>query len=144
MAVDETDKEILEILQENGRMSYREISERVGVTPPTVKSRIDDMADEGIIEGFTVKLDEEKLIERPLLKIMFAAKTRPSAIDKVIEELKEKGGVRSLLKTADSKVLARFNGTNEDLRRFLDDLPDEVNHARALLVTDEVSQNGVA
>ncbi|MBS1263503.1 MAG: putative HTH-type transcriptional regulator [Methanonatronarchaeales archaeon] len=43
MAIDEIDKEILKALIEDGRISYRELAGSIGVTPPTVKRRVDEM-----------------------------------------------------------------------------------------------------
>ncbi len=53
--MDNKDKKILGILEENGRESYTEISDRVGVSEGTVRNRIDKMREQDIIEKFTVK-----------------------------------------------------------------------------------------
>ncbi|MFB6203177.1 MAG: Lrp/AsnC family transcriptional regulator [Candidatus Nanohaloarchaea archaeon] len=58
--MDETDREILRILEENGRKSYTEISEQVGVSEGTVRNRVQDLKDRGVIEKFTVEVREEE------------------------------------------------------------------------------------
>ncbi|WP_456366370.1 Lrp/AsnC family transcriptional regulator [Thermococcus sp.] len=59
--MDELDRKILELLQENARMSYREIAKAVGVAVGTVYNRIKRMEEEGIIKGFYVGIDYEKV-----------------------------------------------------------------------------------
>ncbi|POP30127.1 AsnC family transcriptional regulator, partial [Lactonifactor longoviformis] len=39
--MDKLDKEILKILSQNGRTSFKQISEAVGLTSPAVKTRIE-------------------------------------------------------------------------------------------------------
>ncbi|WP_297523723.1 Lrp/AsnC family transcriptional regulator, partial [Thermococcus sp.] len=59
--MDELDRRILELLQENARMSYREIAKAVGVAVGTVYNRIKRMEEEGIIKGFYVGIDYERV-----------------------------------------------------------------------------------
>ena len=46
---------ILEELRENSRVSFNEISERVGKTEATVRRRVKKLVDDGTIEKFTIK-----------------------------------------------------------------------------------------
>ncbi|KUJ99636.1 MAG: Transcription regulator, Lrp/AsnC family, partial [Thermococcales archaeon 44_46] len=59
--VDELDRKIISILQEDARLSYREIAKKVGVAVGTVYNRIKRLEEEGIIRGFVPKLDYAKL-----------------------------------------------------------------------------------
>lgn len=43
---------ILEILQEEGRVSYNDLAARVGLSSPAVAERIKRMEEQGIIQGF--------------------------------------------------------------------------------------------
>ena len=52
---------ILGLLQENARMSYTEIGQRIGMASTSVKERIEKMEDSGVISQYTIKLDNEKL-----------------------------------------------------------------------------------
>lgn len=60
--LDEVDKGIINALLENGRESLTQIAYYTGVSRPTVRQRIEEMTDVGIIEGFIV------LINRDLIK----------------------------------------------------------------------------
>lgn len=47
--MDDLNVQIMRELQEDGRRSYREISERLGVAPGTIRSRVLQLLEEGII-----------------------------------------------------------------------------------------------
>ncbi|MCG1010279.1 Lrp/AsnC family transcriptional regulator [Salinicoccus sp. ID82-1] len=59
--MNETDKEILEVLQNNGRMTMKELGEKVHLTGPAASARVAKMEDQGIIEGYTIKVNQEKM-----------------------------------------------------------------------------------
>ena len=61
MELNETDLKILKGLLEDARFSSRQIAKNVGVSVGTVLSRIKKMEDEGLIKGYSVLLDHEKL-----------------------------------------------------------------------------------
>jgi len=140
MPLDETDKEILKGLLENGRMAYRELSERTGVTPPTVKSRVDNMKEQGIIEDFTVQVDQEALIEGQVIDALIEFETTdPEA---VFNGLNRCEGALSVMKTADSKVVARFKGDRETFEQhILDKMPEAVTNYTTTLVTEEETKD---
>ncbi|PSQ56028.1 AsnC family transcriptional regulator [Halobacteriales archaeon SW_8_68_21] len=52
--MDDLDRRILSILRRDARTPYTEIAERVGTSEGTVRNRVDQMTDEGVIERFTV------------------------------------------------------------------------------------------
>ena len=59
--IDETDRKIIHVLQKDGRASLRRISEEVGVALGTVSNRVNRMESSGIITGYSVRLDPEKV-----------------------------------------------------------------------------------
>ena len=52
--MDELDREILSIIRRDARKPYTEIAEQVGTSEGTVRNRVERMADDGVIERFTV------------------------------------------------------------------------------------------
>ena len=52
--MDIIDLKILDILKENGRISYNDISKSVQKTEATVRRRVKRLVDEGIIKKFTI------------------------------------------------------------------------------------------
>ncbi len=61
MRIDELDLKLIYLLMDNSRLSISELAERLGVSRPTAKSRLEKLQKEGIIQGFTVKLNPELL-----------------------------------------------------------------------------------
>lgn len=55
--MDIVDLKILELLKENSRMSFNQISENVKKTEATVRRRVKKLIDDGIIKKFTVEYD---------------------------------------------------------------------------------------
>ncbi|HDR8160517.1 TPA: Lrp/AsnC family transcriptional regulator [Bacillus cereus] len=59
--LDDTDKKILEALSKNSRTSMKELGEKVHLTGQATSSRVIRLEEKGIIEGYTIKLNERKL-----------------------------------------------------------------------------------
>ena len=59
--IDKTDRTILNILQENSRLSFRKIASRAGISVATVINRVNRLQKEGVIRNYSVKIDYEKL-----------------------------------------------------------------------------------
>jgi DNA-binding Lrp family transcriptional regulator len=55
--VDETDRQIVALLRENARRSFKDIGERVNLTAPAVKRRVDRLERDGVILGYTAVVD---------------------------------------------------------------------------------------
>jgi Lrp/AsnC family leucine-responsive transcriptional regulator len=61
MKLDEIDLQILDCLEENGRITYALLAKRVGLTSTAVGQRIQKMIDEELILGFGITVDRKKL-----------------------------------------------------------------------------------
>lgn len=61
MNLDETELKMLIELQKEGRQSRRILADKVGVSTPTVSSKLEKLENMGIIEGFRVELDHSKI-----------------------------------------------------------------------------------
>ena len=60
MKLDEVDKSILQKLVGNGRVTYSELAEEVGLSSSGVKRRVDLLEEEGVIKDYTARLDPKK------------------------------------------------------------------------------------
>ncbi|MFX1573842.1 MAG: winged helix-turn-helix transcriptional regulator [Promethearchaeota archaeon] len=58
---DDKDKEILELLQENYRISYKDLSKKVNLAASTIHNRVQNMIKEGIIKKFDTLVDPFKV-----------------------------------------------------------------------------------
>ncbi|MFQ6615196.1 MAG: Lrp/AsnC family transcriptional regulator [Fidelibacterota bacterium] len=59
--VDEKDRIILDLLQDSGRRTAREVADHVDLSVPAVGERIKKLVDEGIIGEFRAVVDPKKL-----------------------------------------------------------------------------------
>ena len=59
--MDRTDYKIVNILQADSRTTLKDIGDRVGLTAPAVSERIRKMEEQGIIRGFHIDVDRERL-----------------------------------------------------------------------------------
>ncbi len=61
MHIDKTDLHLLRLLKVNAKMGLKELAENVGLTATPVHERIKRMEREGIIEGYSIRINSEKL-----------------------------------------------------------------------------------
>jgi Lrp/AsnC family leucine-responsive transcriptional regulator len=54
--MDDTDREIIRILKDDGRATYSEIGKRVSLSEGAVRKRIKALVDSGVIRRFTIKV----------------------------------------------------------------------------------------
>ena len=59
--IDDTDRRILAVLLADARTSMRSIAEEVGVALGTVSNRVKRMEEMGVIHGYGVHIDAEKV-----------------------------------------------------------------------------------
>jgi Lrp/AsnC family transcriptional regulator for asnA, asnC and gidA len=59
--LDEKDRKILNLLQENSRTSYMQIAKELGVSEATVRYRVKNLIENGVISRFTVLLNPRKI-----------------------------------------------------------------------------------
>ncbi|MFN8355280.1 MAG: Lrp/AsnC family transcriptional regulator [Spirosomataceae bacterium] len=59
--LDDTDRRILSLLQENGRLTVREIAEQVNLSLTPVHDRIKKLENQGIIERYVALINAKKL-----------------------------------------------------------------------------------
>jgi len=59
--MDDIDRKLLKLLQQNGRAQYAELAKAVSLSVPSVRERILKLESSGIIKGYTCALDYEKI-----------------------------------------------------------------------------------
>ena len=124
--LDEVDAQILMALQENARITMRELGSQVGLSAPAVTERVRRLEQQGVIRGYRAEVAPER-IGLPVVAFVNLAmgrEMRPSArldqevgkLDEVVECYRITGDDAYLLKVAVSDVDA--------LRETLDRLSD--------------------
>lgn len=117
--LDDTDREILRLLLDDGRRSYSEIAETVGLSAPAVSDRIDRLREVGLIRRFTVALDRELLHEgTPVLATVQAA---PGAGEALHEELRANPAVEHAFRTADDTLVCTATVPDGDIDELFDE-----------------------
>ncbi|MBN2878085.1 MAG: Lrp/AsnC family transcriptional regulator [Clostridia bacterium] len=82
--MDSIDIQIVNILQENSRTSIKQISEKVMLSAPSVKERINKMTASGLIREFTTVL-EPAMMGKTLTAFMFLTLKRPDENQKFLD-----------------------------------------------------------
>ena len=89
-ALDEISWRILAALQENARLGYTELGRRVGLTAPAVAERVRRLEESGIISGYRVELNLERVGLLMTAFIRFANRDRPaSEVNQLVATLPE-------------------------------------------------------
>lgn len=83
--IDYKDIEILKVLSNDSRLSYRQVAKRVGLSVSTVISRISKMEESGIIKKYTIEIDMEKLGFK--LPVIIDIRVRKGRLFEVEEEI---------------------------------------------------------
>ncbi len=61
MQLDRYDRQILEVLQQDGRISNQDLAERIGLSPSPCLRRVRTLEESGLIVGYRALLDARKL-----------------------------------------------------------------------------------
>jgi Lrp/AsnC family transcriptional regulator, regulator for asnA, asnC and gidA len=87
MACDETDLRILRILDRNSRTPYRDIARELKMHPNTVMERVKRMERDGVITGFRLDVDYEKLGMEisAFTELTFQGRAHTEVLDEVIK-----------------------------------------------------------
>lgn len=109
LKLDNVDLLILRSLLQDGRKPYRIVAKEVGVSTPTVKSRVTKMLDLGIIKRFVPIIDIEKV--ENLISAIILLKVEFDRIDEVVSKLSSFNEVRNIYVTSgDSNLIVRVIG----------------------------------
>jgi len=109
---DDLDLRILAILNEDARMSYREIAKKLDIASGTVYNRIKIMTDNGIIKGYIPLLDHRKLgYDLTVLILIQVEGEYLTKVEKMLATPKEVLAVYDITGEFDVAVIARFKNT---------------------------------
>jgi len=118
LELNETDKKILKNLLDDARFSSRQIAKNVGVSVGTVLSRIKRMEENGLIKGYSVILDHEKLgYELTVVTEITVSKGRLVEMENEIAKMPGVCSVYDVTGLTDAVIIAKFK-SREDLGKF--------------------------
>ncbi|MDK2913623.1 MAG: hypothetical protein PWQ79_538 [Thermococcaceae archaeon] len=82
--LDELDLKMIYLLMDDARLSISELAERLGVSRPTVRARLEKLEKDGVIQGYTIKLNPE--LQRAHNVVALIVKTKePGKMDEFEE-----------------------------------------------------------
>jgi len=118
--LDGLDKRILDFLQEDGRLSYRQIAGVLGVSVSTVSERVRKMHEGGLIKKFTVLLDPEELGLDCSITVLIKIKPGydPARVGEKIAEIEKTCYVYQITGEFQLLVISRTN-VKKDARELL-------------------------
>jgi len=121
LELDETDREIIELLREDARRTFADLAERVSLSSPAVKRRVNRLERGGAITGYTALVDHA-LLGRPLqafTELRFAGNLPVDQIAGIADGIPE---VQTIFTTAgDPDALAWIRVRDvDDLKRVID------------------------
>ncbi len=118
VVVNETDFKILRVLLEDARFSSRQIAKKVGVSVGTVLSRMKKMKDDGLVKGYSVIMDHEKLgYELTVVMEITVSKGRLVEMENEIAKNPNVCSVYDVTGLTDAFIIAKFKN-REELSRF--------------------------
>jgi len=118
ISLSSTDKEIIKLLQQDGRMSFVEMAERIGVTEGTIRRKFYRLVEEGIIDigaksdPFVIGFDTPAVI---------GLKVQPSMVRQVAAQIATLPRIRQLMLTTGmfDIIVVGYFASNHELARFI-------------------------
>lgn len=125
ITLDDIDEAIIKILQENAKTSYRVIQDELKISIGTIHNRISKLEENKVIEGYTLKLNNEVLGYKLtfLIRINIDGKHTPE----ILEEITKKPEVCSVFHTTGEQsaaLICRFREA-QDVHNFIRDLNEK-------------------
>ena len=143
MTYENLDSKLVNALLGDGRASLRSLAEELDVSVTTVSNHLSDLEEEGVIEGYTPRVNYDALGYDVTAVIQL--KVEGHALPEITESLKEHRQMTSVYEvTGDYDVVAvgKFedtDGMNEQIKTLLTD-PD-IKESNTSVVLNSVSEN---
>jgi len=123
--LDDIDEEIIKILQKNAKTSYRVIQDKLNISIGTIHNRISKLEKNKIIEGYTLKLNNEKLGYK--LTFLIRINIDGKHTQEILDEISLKPEVCSVFHTTGEQsaaLICRFKEA-QDVHNFIRELNEK-------------------
>lgn len=130
--VDDVDRRIIEILQKDSRIPNTEIAKKLDISEASVRNRIKDLVEEGIIRKFTVETEPSRLGYDSVALV--GVDVEPEKFLSAANELSEFEEVKEVfLTTGDHMIMMEiWAKTGEQLTEILSEKVGKVNGAERI------------
>ncbi|WP_209476669.1 TRASH domain-containing protein [Thermococcus stetteri] len=128
--LDDLDLKLIYLLMDNARLRISELAERLGVSRPTIRFRLEKLEKEGIIQGYTIKLNPELRRAHNVVALIVRTKN-PEKMDEFEEiiEINRFTSTKYLIKVAVENM--------EELRKVIEGTGVEVIEVMPILESRE-------
>ena len=119
--IDDVDIKILGVLQQNAAESKANIARKIGLAPSAIHSRIRQLEERGVIEGYRLQMDLAPL-GYSLLVFVFVTEIKPAPADKTLTALVDLDLAEEIHRISgeDCYLLKIRSRDTDDLREKLD------------------------
>jgi DNA-binding Lrp family transcriptional regulator len=143
MTYENLDAKLINALLGDGRASLRSLGEDLDVSVTTVSNHLQDLEEQGVIQGYSPRVDYDKLGYDVTAVIQL--KVEGQALPEITGRLRDVDGMVSVYEvTGDYDVIAvgKFHDTDEMNDRIKDLLGDaEIRETNTSVVLDSVVEN---
>ena len=118
MELDDTDRAILRILQEDARTPFSEVARRIDMSSATVHDRVGRMEEAGVIEGYHAKVNPKSVGYG--VSALVGLRVKQGREEDALERLRDIEGVREIhLTTGEWDVMLKVVAEDTDRLRDL-------------------------
>ena len=134
--MDDLDREILAVLRRDARTPYTEIADRVGTSEGTVRNRVEQLVEDGVIERFTVSTRRGNV--KAMIEIGVDVDVDTGELSAALAEWEatdfvwQVSGDQDIVLVVDAADTGALNGLISDVRER-----DEVISTKTRLILDE-------
>jgi DNA-binding Lrp family transcriptional regulator len=124
--LDGTDNKIINLLQGNGRMSYSEIGNIVGLSRTSVKNRISELEEKGIISGYRAIINPQNAPE--MMTFIMNVETQAEQFENAKKKLMEAEETVTIIQTTGNchLVVICQTSTVQEMRIFVNKAYKEI------------------
>ncbi len=126
--LDDIDKKIIQLLQENSRITLVDIAKEIGeLTENAIRYRIDKLEDEGFIANYTIRLNPKKFGKKIIA--IFNFNVLPENINEVLDYLKSNNHLTEIyLTTGNYSIIAiGYFENNNAVTKFITENLKNIN-----------------
>lgn len=129
--LDRLDRRIIAILQEEGRVSWKDLADRVHLAPSSVADRVRRLETAGVIKGYQARIDSRALGRdvRAVVDVALPPGTDPAAFEATLAQRDEVALAMYVTGPADYTIIVDCAGA-EGLDAFIRWLKAEAGVAR--------------
>ncbi|WP_324736678.1 Lrp/AsnC family transcriptional regulator [Thermococcus sp. SY098] len=149
-SVDKKDEEILKELRKNGRATLTELGRKIGLSPASIKNRIEKLESLGAIKGYSAIVDPTFLNEFIQAIIEVELLVDNEAVDRMLYNISRLDNVIGVYrKTGEFQILIRANFKDvPQLKEFVKSLSvkylgKNMKRAKVSVIMDTFKEGGV-